>query len=136
VAATSDQEALRLPWEGEFTPGQLGEHALDEALNLVEASSGDPERVVEAIRQRWFAGAAQARSDPAERLQQQRTRARNVVNGMQNYGLVSRAYTLTDIGTELRSALRQCFREKTREAMHLKRAQVMDTLDDLSEDES
>jgi hypothetical protein len=33
-------------------------------------------------------------------------------------------------------ALRQCFREKTREAMHLKRAQVMDTLDGLSEDES
>ena len=57
MAATSDQEALRLPWAGEFTPGQLGEHALDEALNLVEASGGDPGRAVEAIRQRWFTGA-------------------------------------------------------------------------------
>jgi hypothetical protein len=103
VAATSEQDALRLPWAGEFTPGQLGERALEEALNLVEANSGDSDRVVEAIRQRWFTGAAQARSDPAERLRQQRTRARNVVNGMQNYGLVSRAYTLTDVGAELRS---------------------------------
>jgi hypothetical protein len=76
---------------------------LEEALNLVEANSGEPDAVVEAIRQRWFADAAQKRVDPTERLHQQQTVARNVVNGMQNYGLVSRAYILTDLGTELRA---------------------------------
>ncbi|HKN45627.1 MAG TPA: hypothetical protein VJW23_17075, partial [Propionibacteriaceae bacterium] len=75
--ADPSDDAPQLPWAGEFTPGQLGDHALEETLNLVQAASGDRDKIVEAIRLRWFTKAAQARSDPAERLQQQRTRAGN-----------------------------------------------------------
>jgi restriction endonuclease len=101
--AGSSKDALRLPWTGEFSPGQLGDRALEETLAIVQAGSGNREKIVEAIRQRWFAQSAEARSDPAERLKQQRTRAGNVLNGMQNYGLVSDSYRLTDIGLELQN---------------------------------
>jgi hypothetical protein len=94
-------ETRRLPWTGEFSPGQLGDRALEETLALVQAHSGNREKIVESIRLRWFAEAAQARTDPAERLHQQRTRAGNVLNGMQNYGLVSNTYQLTEVGLEL-----------------------------------
>lgn len=94
-------ETPHLPWTGEFSPGQLGDRALEEALTLVQADSGNRDKIVEAIRQRWFTESAQRRSDPEERLNQQRTRAGNVLIGMQNYGLVSSKYQLTDIGAEL-----------------------------------
>lgn len=97
----ASEGVLRLPWTGEFTPGQLGDHALEETLAIVKANGGNRDKIVDAIRQRWFAESAQARKDPAERLKQQRTRSGNVLNGMQAYGLVSPTYYLTDVGLEL-----------------------------------
>jgi hypothetical protein len=94
-------ETLRLPFTAEFSPGQLGAQALPETLALVHAHSGDRDKIVESIRLRWFSEAAQRRSDPDERLHQQRTRAGNVLNGMQSYGLVSSTYQLTELGAEL-----------------------------------
>ena len=101
MAESATPARLRLPWTGEFSPGQLGERALDETLAIVSANSGDRDAIVEAIRVRWFAGSAELRSDPAEQLKQQRTRAGNVLNGMQSYGLVDKAYVLTELGVEL-----------------------------------
>jgi hypothetical protein len=97
----ADADPLRLPWTGEFSPGQLGDAALLETLRLVAASKGQRDAIVEAIRSRWFAEAAASRADPGERLGQQRTRAGNVLNGMQNYGLVDSSYLLTEIGASL-----------------------------------
>ncbi|MGH9076152.1 MAG: restriction endonuclease [Acidimicrobiales bacterium] len=94
-------EQLRLPWTGEFTPGQLGKHALDDTLAIVAVRAGNRDAIVETIRQRWFADAAASRPVAAERLKQQRTRSGNVLNGMQRYGLVTEAYRLTDLGAEL-----------------------------------
>jgi hypothetical protein len=122
-------DAPQLPWAGEFTPGQLGDHALEETLNLVQAASGDRDKIVEAIRLRWFTKAAQARSDPAERLQQQRTRAGNVLNGMQNYGLVSRTYHLTDIGMELHSEPQSAKRSEQFASFILKHRRGLELVD-------
>lgn len=99
--APSDEEGLRLPWTGEFSPGQLGDRALDETLAIVAAHAGSRDAIVEAIRGRWFAHAAVSRTDPAERLHQQRTRSGNVLIGMQHYGLVTETSHLTDLGAEL-----------------------------------
>jgi hypothetical protein len=90
-----------MPWTGEFTPGQLGSDALDETLAIVGQHAGERSGIVEAIRLRWFTDAAADRVDPAERLEQQRIRSGNVLNGMQSYGLVSREFQLTDLGQEL-----------------------------------
>lgn len=120
---------LRLPWTGEFTPGQLGEHALDEALAIVAANAGSRDAIVEAIRQRWFAGAAISRAVPAERLKQQRTRSGNVLNGMQNYGLVNEAYGLTDLGTELAAGTDVVRRTERFVGYLLKHGQGLELLD-------
>jgi len=99
--ARSTEDELHLPWTGEFTPGQLGERALEETLAIVAERAGNRAAIVEAIRARWFTAAASSRSDPAERLTQQLTRSGNVLNGMQNYGLVDKDYKLTPLGGEL-----------------------------------
>jgi len=99
--ALEEKDDLRLPWTGEFSPGQLGQHALRETLLVVASAVGSREQIVEKIRARWFATGAESRSDLQERLKQQRTRAGNVLNGMQNYGLVTASYHLTDLGRRL-----------------------------------
>jgi hypothetical protein len=99
--AQSATDELRLPWTGEFSPGQLGDRALEETLAIVGEHAGNRVAIVDAIRERWFADAASSRADPAERLKQQLTRSGNVLNGAQNYGLVDKGYALTDLGTEL-----------------------------------
>jgi Restriction endonuclease len=99
--ATPPKEKPRLPWTGEFSPGQLGEDALAETLAIVEANSGEYEQIVESVRLRWFAQKAEKRTDPLERLRQQRTRAGNVLIGMKSYGLVSDVNQLTDFGISL-----------------------------------
>lgn len=99
---TEESETLRLPWTGEFTPGQLGADALIETLKIVVACDGVRPQIVEAIRQRWFTEAASKRADsPDDRLKQQRTRSGNVLNGMQSYGLVDDDYRLTALGYDL-----------------------------------
>lgn len=95
------EERLRLPWTGEFTPGQLGDDALEATLLIVSQLAGDRDAIVEAIRSRWFAGAAARRTDAAARLKQQQTRAGNVVLGMQSYGLVDKTCQLTELGEKL-----------------------------------
>lgn len=74
----------RLPEANEFSPGQID---LREVLDLAEEHAGDRDGLVEAIRARFFASSASKRSDPAERLKQQQTRANNVLIGMKGYGL-------------------------------------------------
>ncbi len=83
------QNQPKLPAANEFTPGQLGgPGALYELFELVQSRHGDRDSIIEAIRLRWFSTSAQDRLDPAERLEQQRKRAANVVSGMRQYGLL------------------------------------------------
>lgn len=97
-----DPDVLRLPWTGEFSPGQLGDSALISTLPIVFGHAGDREAIVEAIRTIWFkTSAAKRAGNPAAQLKQQRTRAGNVLNGMQNYGLVDDHFRLTELGQEL-----------------------------------
>jgi hypothetical protein len=93
----------RIPWIGEFTPGQLGPNALKDALGLVAAHSGDQVGLEEAIRIRWFADAAPRRSDPEERREQQRKRSGNVIIGLRSLGLIDENAVLTELGRELLS---------------------------------
>lgn len=98
--------ALQLPWTGEFTPGQLQRNGrstdpLADTLQIVATRAGDRDAIVEAIRQKWFFDAAQRRADRGAQLRQQQTRSGNVLNGMQNYGLVDDRYRLTDLGQRL-----------------------------------
>jgi len=99
--SSAEAAKLRLPWTGEFTPGQLGADALRDTLQILRKHSGDRSRIVEAIRQRWFTEAAKARADENERLRQQLVRSGNVLNGMQSYGLATDGYELTALGNEL-----------------------------------
>jgi hypothetical protein len=95
-------KSLRLPWTGEFSPGQLrGDHPLRDVLELVVAHEGDRPTLLEAIRLRWFTDSAKSRSDPQERLIQQQKRAGNVVIGMHAYGLIDDDTRLTPLGQEL-----------------------------------
>lgn len=97
-----DSDVLRMPWTGEFSPGQLGDNALISTLAIVFDNAGDRDAIVEAIRLTWFMeSAARRASIPSAQIKQQRTRAGNVLNGMQNYGLVDDHYRLTELGDEL-----------------------------------
>lgn len=75
----------RLPEANEFSPQQV---KLREFLIAVKAVEGDKDRVVEAVREHFFATAASSRIDPDERFGQQRTRAYNAVLGASKYGLI------------------------------------------------
>jgi hypothetical protein len=91
-----------MPWTGEFSPGQLGDAALIATLTTVFDHAGNRDEIVEAIRSSWFTSSAAKRAaNPAAQRKQQRTRAGNVLNGMQNYGLVDETYRLTELGQEL-----------------------------------
>ncbi|HEV2172198.1 MAG TPA: restriction endonuclease [Nitrospira sp.] len=90
-------ESSRLPSGGEFSPNQID---LGEVLRIVAKSDGDRDAAVEALRVKYFATAAADRKDPAERLEQQRKRAGNVLIGMATYGLIE-AGVLSDIGAKL-----------------------------------
>jgi hypothetical protein len=122
-------DELRLPWTGEFSPGQLGDRALEETLGIVADNEGDRAAIVEAIRQRWFAEAAQSRGDSEERLKQQRTRSGNVLNGMQRYGLVDTGYRLTDLGRELHAEPDEQLRSERFVTHLLKHRQGLELLD-------
>ncbi|WP_210505494.1 restriction endonuclease [Naasia sp. SYSU D00057] len=84
----STDVAPRLPALNEFTPDQLGgPEALLFLLELV-ARSTDRAEIVEAIRQEWFLNSAKKQEDPEDQLRQQMTRARNVIAGMRQAGLL------------------------------------------------
>jgi len=50
TVARPTENGLHLPWTGEFTPGQLGERALEETLAIVAGYTGNRAAIVEAIR--------------------------------------------------------------------------------------
>ncbi|MEX1046442.1 MAG: restriction endonuclease [Actinomycetota bacterium] len=120
---------LRLPWTGEFSPGQLGERALAETITIVGANKGDRAAIVSAFRERWFSNAATKRKDPSDRLRQQNVRSGNVLNGMQSYGLVSDSYYLTDLGEELLAETNAEKRSELFAAFLLKHRQGLELLD-------
>jgi hypothetical protein len=96
--AGGDRRLTRLPEANEFSPGQID---LPDFLGVVKEAEGDRDRVVEAVRARFFADAATSRADPDERRQQQRTRAYNAVLGATKYGLVTDDLAgLTALGVE------------------------------------
>jgi hypothetical protein len=98
----SNRRLTRLPEANEFSPGQID---LPVFLVVVDKAQGDRDRVVEAVRARFFADAASSRADPDERLQQQRTRAYNSVLGASKYGLVTDDLGgLTGLGVEALNA--------------------------------
>lgn len=94
--------ALHLPSANELAPGQIPDLGLRGALRLVDEHAGNRADIVEAIRQAQFTKAAAKQSDPARRLEQQKTRANNVFVGLSEFGLASlSADALTDMGREL-----------------------------------
>jgi len=121
-----------LPEANEFSPGQI---SLREVLHLAQDHPGDRDALIEAIRSAFFSDAAQKRTDPSERLAQQRTRAGNVLIGMSGYGLFDlRTQTLTDVGEQLLAEPNDATRYRTF-ARHILRdchgIEVLDALRDL-----
>lgn len=123
-------QPLKLPSANEFSPRQIG---LRTAIEIVDEHAGDRGAVIEALRKENFADAAATRTDPGERLTQQRKRAYNVLVGMGNYGLISlKTAELTQVGrwlldspdedalyeTLARHILRECHGIEVVRAMH------------------
>ncbi|WP_081626613.1 MULTISPECIES: restriction endonuclease [unclassified Leifsonia] len=86
----AENSAPKLPPIVEFTPEQLG--GFDEifvALAIVKNNAGDRAKIVEAVRETWFANSALHYLDPDKRLIQQLKRAGNVISGMRALGLLT-----------------------------------------------
>jgi hypothetical protein len=98
-SASEDVRRKKLPEANEFSPGQV---ELRRCLELVASHDGDRAGLIDSIRAEYFGDSAQAREDPDERLQQQRTRAYNVLVGMKGYGLFDLE---TNAPTELATSL-------------------------------
>lgn len=95
--------AKELPFSGDFSPGIIPD--LGKLLSIVSKSGGNAQALVEAIRKEYFAGSAARRKDPAERLKQQETRAKNVAWALAAYGLLNQeTHSLTEIGAALLAA--------------------------------
>jgi hypothetical protein len=90
-------EKPRLPSGGEFSPNQVN---LGRVLEIVAENEDDRPGAEEALRAEYFATAAPDRKNPAERLEQQRKRAGNVLIGMATYGL-QESGRLTKLGHQL-----------------------------------
>jgi site-specific DNA-methyltransferase (cytosine-N4-specific) len=97
-----DQATPRLPFAGEFSPGQID---LKNVLDLAATTDGDRAELVAEIASRYFSEAAESlANDPEARLEMQRKRAGNVAIGLANYGLYdSSSQGLTPLGEELRT---------------------------------
>lgn len=96
---TADRQ---LPAANEFSPGQI---ELAKLLVLVSVNQGDREKIINSIRESFFAEAAAKQEDPEKRLTQQRTRAYNALLGASQYDLVdSRLTELTPLGQEVLEA--------------------------------
>jgi hypothetical protein len=90
TAGTRTPAPKKLPEANEFSPGQVSVRKL---LEIVQGATGDRDTIIEGVRAEFFADAAQARTDPEKRMQQQRTRAYNAVLGASKYGLVDAGLT-------------------------------------------
>lgn len=87
---------MKIPEANEFSPGQVG---VRELLRDVQANDGNRDEIVEAIRVRFFASAAERQSDPTKRRAVQQTRAYNALLGASKYGLVeANLRSLTNLG--------------------------------------
>ena len=94
-----DPSILRLPASGEFSPGQID---LRDVLEIASRLSGRRKEIVEALRLKYFANAAEKRQSAAERLEQQQKRANNVLIGLKSYGLFdTETASLTAVAKEL-----------------------------------
>ena len=107
-----------------------GPDSLGETLALADANAGNRAAIVEALRRRFFADSAAARSDPAERLVQQQKRANNVLIGMKGYGLFNLVENvLTPVGEELRGIGDDRARAKAFAEHILKKCEGLEVLD-------
>jgi hypothetical protein len=106
---STDAAPLRIPPAPQFSPGQID---LRRILELAATYKADCRALESAIRSAFFADKAARRSEPSERETQQLRLARNVLTGMQNYGLYDLArcelselgaalLTVTDGGTQV-----------------------------------
>jgi len=93
-------QVKRLPEANEFSPGQINLH---DVLMIVDENHGDREKIMEAIRQKYFSESALKHIDNPEKMfEMQQTRAYNVMIGMKGYRLLDfDTYSLTDIGKAL-----------------------------------
>lgn len=95
------REAKRLPFGGEFSPGQVD---LLWLLQAVQASNRDRQALAEAIRAEYHANSAPGYSGK-ERVKQQLKRSGNVIIGMSNYGILDpETLSLTILGESLLKA--------------------------------
>ncbi|HEY1799776.1 MAG TPA: restriction endonuclease [Terriglobales bacterium] len=86
----------RLPFAGEFSPGQVD---LRRVLEL--ASQSDSEKsFAEAVRTEYFADSCESYKGEKRHIQQTK-RAKNVLLGMRAYRLLDSGFLLTPIGSEL-----------------------------------
>ena len=86
----------RLPFAGEFSPGQVD---LRRVLTLADEAQSEAE-FAENVRTEYFAASCLEYAG-AERQIQQTKRAKNVLLGMRAYGLLNENYTLNELGSEL-----------------------------------
>jgi hypothetical protein len=94
-------KTLELPAANEFSPGQVD---LKKVLEIVSTHEGDRVRLVEELRSEYFAQSASKRTNPDERLGQQRVRANNVLVGLSGYGIFNLDQNhLTEFGRRLSS---------------------------------
>lgn len=106
VGAGSDAVALVFPVANDFSPGSPADNpiTLQVVLKLVKGAQGRLAQA-EAIRVHYFAAAAPSRSDPDARRLQQEQLARNVLIGMDAYGIYDWvAESINDFGDELLAA--------------------------------
>src|SRR5258708_6268644 len=94
-----DTPSVKLPFSGEFSPGQV------DLIWLLDAASSytSVKQLEEKIRQKYYMGSCLNYEGKA-RERQQSKRAGNVIIGMHNYGLLQKkSVSLTPLGSELLS---------------------------------
>jgi hypothetical protein len=106
LSAGESSKALTLPIANDFSSGTPAENpiSLQVVLKLVSKASGRAAQA-EAIRAHYFANAAAKQPDAAGRLAQQLQLSRNVLIGMDSYGIYDeKAAKLTPVGEALLEA--------------------------------
>lgn len=99
------EEEHEFPDAREFSPGRVN---LRKALQLVDAHEGDSVALIAAVGSGLFPQCAPSRTIPGARGDRQKTRARNLLAGMENYGLYDpRVCSLTERGKKLLGFLKE-----------------------------
>src|SRR5207237_407432 len=103
VPATAESNAFttvyakRLPFGGEFSPGQVD---LAWLLEAADRADGSRTQLVEIIRAEYFAESC-TQYEEARRIVEQSKRAGNVVIGMKSYGILGDDNRLSPLGQRL-----------------------------------